>query len=189
MPGATRSRRAPRLRPRHPVEILAELVAEDDDAPSDVPSDFYEHLVNHELVLDGGPRFHICTAHPHARATVASGRIPPDFACPNASVGCPLRAIADRAGGQLVRLRARRVDTLLHASSPCSTNPRSKVPPMKPNAPTLAPGSVAIDPRAWRSHQAPVALVRAFVALAAELRDRVYGPASTSFPDELVPAG
>lgn len=65
--------------------------------------DFYEYLVAHELFLEDGPTFHICTAHPDARAAVADGRIPSNFRCPFASETCPMRAmLAAEPGRDLV---------------------------------------------------------------------------------------
>jgi hypothetical protein len=95
------------LRPdggRPPARVVVRFVeaGQADDDP-DASTDFYEHLVNHEIVLDDGPRYHICSAHPAARAAVASGRILSGFRCPRGKVGCPMRALLDHAPGCDVR--------------------------------------------------------------------------------------
>lgn len=66
--------------------------------------DYYEYLVNHEIRIVDGPTFHICSAHPAARAAISSGTIPAAFACPRADAACPMRAILDRAPGCSLRI-------------------------------------------------------------------------------------
>ena len=67
-----------------------------------------EHLLEHpEIVLEASitrPTFHICTRHPVARATLASGRIPADFACPLDPTAGPMRRFLDAAPGRSLRL-------------------------------------------------------------------------------------
>ena len=75
-------------------------------------TDFYEHLVNHEIFLDDGPRYQICSAHPEARALLRAGRIPATFHCPLGAVSCPMREILDRAPGRELRLSL--VDVTAH---------------------------------------------------------------------------
>ena len=67
--------------------------------------DFYEYLVNHELSLDDGRRFHICSAHPRARKAILAGLIPAPFVCPLASTDCPMRAALDHRPGCDLQLR------------------------------------------------------------------------------------
>ena len=86
-----------RLRLRDDVVVARFVEPDDDEAP--VPSDFYEYLVGHEVYLEDGRSFHICTAHAQARAVVGRGRIPGGFRCPRADAHCPLRRLlAERAG-------------------------------------------------------------------------------------------
>jgi hypothetical protein len=66
-------------------------------------TDFYEYLVNHEVILDDGRTDHICSAHPEARAALTAGRIPADFRCPRAQASCPMRALLNAAPGCDVR--------------------------------------------------------------------------------------
>jgi hypothetical protein len=74
-------------------------------APAPIPNvDFYEYLVNHELSLDDGRTYHICSAHPEARAAVVSGEIRATFACPLANAACPMRALLAEAPGCDLRL-------------------------------------------------------------------------------------
>jgi hypothetical protein len=90
---------------RPPAGVLArftdgESVGDDgDDA-----TDFYEYLVNHEIYLDDGRTFHICSAHPQARGCLAAGHVPSTFQCPRRDAGCPMRALLDLAPGRDVRL-------------------------------------------------------------------------------------
>jgi hypothetical protein len=90
---------------RAPPGVRARYVdgGQDDDGVDSV-IDFYEHLVNCEVVLGDGRRFQICSAHPAARAVLAAGRIPAAFRCPRADASCPMRALLDRAPGCDVRL-------------------------------------------------------------------------------------
>jgi hypothetical protein len=72
--------------------------------PEESTRDLYEYLVNHELWLEDGRRYHICTAHEVARKVLLRGRIPGAFRCPRGERACPMRAILDTAGGRDVRL-------------------------------------------------------------------------------------
>jgi hypothetical protein len=84
----------------------------------DASDDLYEYLVNHELSFEGGRRYHICSAHPEARAALRAGRIPAGFRCPLANEACPMRAILRRAPGCDVRLSiGRRCSGALPAGS------------------------------------------------------------------------
>lgn len=90
---------------RPPRRLVARFV--EPDEPAEEPGDFYEHLVNHEVTLDDGPVFHICTALPEARAAIRAGRIPAGFSCPRAigpSSGCPMRRLLDRRPGHDLQL-------------------------------------------------------------------------------------
>jgi hypothetical protein len=97
------------LRPnagRPPARVIVRFeaagVAELDEGDTGT-SDFYEYLVNHEVILDGGRTYHICSAHPQARAALAAGRIPAEFRCPFARATCPMRSLLDAAPGCDVR--------------------------------------------------------------------------------------
>ena len=71
--------------------------------------DWFDHLMEHpELVtmweVASLRTFHLCTRHPTARATLAAGHIPADFACPFASADCPMRKLVDATSGSSLRL-------------------------------------------------------------------------------------
>ncbi len=89
--------------PRERTLVVGRFVepGEPDEGTND---DLYEYLVNHELWLEDGRRYHICTAHEGARKVLARGRIPGAFRCPRGERACPMRAIVDAAGGRDVRL-------------------------------------------------------------------------------------
>jgi len=88
--------------PRGLVARFVEAGTEADDAGA---TDFYEYLVNHEIFLEDGRPFHICSSHPAARACLAAGLVPSGFRCPKGRAACPMRALADAAGGRDVLLR------------------------------------------------------------------------------------
>jgi hypothetical protein len=71
-------------------------------------ADYLEHLLsNPELVVLDIPwrTFHIgCTTHPAARAALAAGVIPADFACPLGRADCPMRRLLAAAPGRDARL-------------------------------------------------------------------------------------
>jgi hypothetical protein len=87
---------------RPPIRVVARFV--EPGAGSEPADDFYEYLVNHEIYIDDGPRFHICTAHPDARAAAAAGHIPAAFRCPRGETECPMRTLLDLCPGRDVRL-------------------------------------------------------------------------------------
>lgn len=89
---------------RPPARVVARFVEADEDLHGSDGDDFYEYLVNHELTLDDGRTFHICSAHPEARAVVAAGRIPATFRCPRGEAVCPMRTLLDRGPGHDVQL-------------------------------------------------------------------------------------
>lgn len=86
----------------------------DDEQPGDdwVP-DWIDHLLSnpeevwvwatHRVIVFR--TFHICTAHPAARAVLRAGFIPHDFACPLAAASCPMRKLLAREPGRSVKLR------------------------------------------------------------------------------------
>ena len=80
------------VRGRRPLGVFVRFV-EQGEAADDDPIDFYEFLINHEVYLDDGRTFHICSAHPAARARFAAGYIPRDFSCPRSDDACPIRAL------------------------------------------------------------------------------------------------
>jgi hypothetical protein len=96
---SAQDRRLLRGRLRYRDDVIVARFVEPDASDEPVPSDFYEYLVGHEVYLEDGRSFHICSAHAQARAVVEQGRIAHDFECPRASATCPLRQIlAQRAG-------------------------------------------------------------------------------------------
>jgi hypothetical protein len=71
------------------------FVPSDDDGRREWSPGYFEHLLQHpELVLAYEPptrTFHIgCTRHAAARACLAAGRVPAEFACPVGAAACPL---------------------------------------------------------------------------------------------------
>ena len=90
------------------------FVPGDDDGRAEWQPGYFEHLLQHpELVLAYEPvrrTFHIgCTRHRAARACLAAGEVPPDFACPAGAVQCPL-----------VQLRGARL-SIAHRAEPAAT--------------------------------------------------------------------
>src|SRR5262245_57063158 len=75
---------------RPPAGVMARFVeAGQSERNVEGTTDFYEYLVNHELSFEDGRTYHICSAHPAARAVIAAGHIPADFRCPRGSSPCP----------------------------------------------------------------------------------------------------
>jgi hypothetical protein len=96
-------RRSLRRRLRYRDEVIVARFSESDGDDQPVPSEFYEYLVGHELYLENGRKFQICSAHPQARNALEQGRIAHDFRCPRAEAGCPLRRLlAQRPGHDCV---------------------------------------------------------------------------------------
>ena len=89
---------------RGPRGVVARFVEAGTEADDVGATDFYEYLVNHEIFLEDGRPFHICSSHPAARARLAAGLIPAGFRCPKGDAACPMRALADAAGGRDVLL-------------------------------------------------------------------------------------
>jgi hypothetical protein len=92
---------------------LVDAVFTDEAEPGDdwVP-EWTDHLLsNPEVWVWAAHRvvvmrtFHICTAHPAARAVLRAGFIPAAFACPLASAECPMRKLLKLAPGRSIRLR------------------------------------------------------------------------------------
>jgi len=94
----------PRSASRRLVVVGRFVEPGDDDPAPDEPSDYYEYLVNHEIYLDDGRRFFICSAHPAARGAVARGRVAANFVCPRGDVACPMRQLLAHAPGKDLRL-------------------------------------------------------------------------------------
>jgi hypothetical protein len=90
---------------RPPRGVVGRFVeaGEREDAPGGV-TDFYEYLVNHEIFLEDGRPYHICSAHPEARAAVNAGHVPATFHCPRGIAECPMRRLLDVAPGHDLRL-------------------------------------------------------------------------------------
>ena len=88
-----------------PVAVMARFEDPEARTDDDDISDFYEYLVNHEVFLEDGRRFHICTAHPAARSAVARGVIDARFECPRGELACPMTTLTGAANGRAVRLR------------------------------------------------------------------------------------
>lgn len=93
---------------RPPVRVIARFVESCDEKTAEPEAgagdDFYEYLVNHEIYIDDGPKYHICSAHPEARAAVSSGRISASFRCPRGESRCPMRVLLDQRPEHDVRL-------------------------------------------------------------------------------------
>lgn len=85
-----------------PTRVVARFLEPDEEAPA--CDDFYEYLVNHEIYIDDGPKYHICSAHPEARAVVRAGRIPSSFRCPRSDERCPMRILLGMRPGHDVHL-------------------------------------------------------------------------------------
>jgi hypothetical protein len=84
----------------------------DNDQPGDdwVP-DWTDHLVSNDDVWVWSVHriivvrtFHICTAHPVARAALRAGFIPVDFTCPMSYQTCPMRRLLAHSPGCSIRL-------------------------------------------------------------------------------------
>ena len=90
---------------RAPRGVLARFVeAGSTEDTWNTSLDLYEYLVNHEIYLEDGRTFHICSAHPAARVALARGVVPAGFQCPRADAACPMRALLALAGGRDVQL-------------------------------------------------------------------------------------
>jgi hypothetical protein len=89
------------------VHVTAEFVDEKDQEndPELWHDDFYEYLINHEVIIESYKGPHICTAEPEARAAAKAGFIPADFTCPIENQDCLMRGILEPAQGKSVRLR------------------------------------------------------------------------------------
>jgi len=101
-PAERRSLRRPRE--RRSLQVIGRFVESGPAEASDDTTDFYEYLVNHELTLDDGRTFHICSAHPEARAVLASGLVPSTFRCPRGAAACPMQALLSESPSCDVRL-------------------------------------------------------------------------------------
>ena len=91
---------------RPPIRVVGRFVEPGND--DEVSIDFYEYLVNHEIYINDGPMYHICSAHPEARAAISKGRIPATFVCPRREKECPMRKVLDERPGYDVRFSLRR---------------------------------------------------------------------------------
>jgi hypothetical protein len=87
---------------RPPARVVARFVESAED--TEASDDFCEYLVNHEIYLGDGPKYHICSAHPEARTVLAAGRIPAGFRCPRGEKVCPMRVLLDQRPGHDVQL-------------------------------------------------------------------------------------
>ncbi len=87
------------------VCVEGSFTGSEEDAAGFWHNDYYAYLVNHEMYLLDGPKFHICTRHPVAEAAVRAGRIPHDFDCPLASTDCPMRRILGTHPGRTLKLK------------------------------------------------------------------------------------
>ena len=102
--GAGRCRRVP---------VVVAGLFRDPDEPGDDRwrADYFEYLLKYpDLLLIQEPirrTFHFgCTAHPAARAVLAAGTIPADFACPLDPADGPMRAMLAACPGHSLRLVA-----------------------------------------------------------------------------------
>jgi hypothetical protein len=121
-------------RPRCPdepaVELLGVFVDDATERADELDNamwsdDFREYVTAHdELVFHVPARsFHICRAHPAARAVVARGVIPAGFACPLGRAGCPFVEAASgrpRAAMHLVPLRIGTARPQTRAATPAA---------------------------------------------------------------------
>jgi hypothetical protein len=89
---------------RPPARLVGRFVEPGARSEGDDEDGLYDYLVNHEITLDDGRTYHICTAHPESRAAQIAGRVPAAFRCPRAEADCPMRALLDRAPGCDLRL-------------------------------------------------------------------------------------
>lgn len=55
-------------------------------------------------VSNGFRVFHVCMAHPAAKACLDNGLIPHDFACPLAHQHCPMQTILKAANGRSIQV-------------------------------------------------------------------------------------
>ncbi len=89
------------------IEVRGRFVDEDPGGVEEAfPLDFYEYLVNHEIILDDGPKYHVCTAHEAAESVVRAGTIPATFSCPLGRASCPMRRLLALDPGRSLRLHA-----------------------------------------------------------------------------------
>ena len=93
---------------RFPAEVCARFEEPGDDESLDIPDDFYEYVIAHEITLSAERTFHICRAHEEALRVVAQGLIPADFVCPLAKDDCPMRVLLAESPGRSVRFFVRR---------------------------------------------------------------------------------
>ena len=77
---------------RTPRDVVVVRFVEPGSSEEEPTADFYEYLANHEITLDDGRTFHICS---HARTVVSSGRLPVGFECPRGVSDCPMRRLLD----------------------------------------------------------------------------------------------
>ena len=85
---------------------------------SEWQADYFEYLLKYPELLLPPPEYHIggvCTAHPEARAVLASGCIPAGFVCPLSSAECPMRPLLAKRPNQALHLT--RPAVLLSGSS------------------------------------------------------------------------
>lgn len=87
-----------------PILIGARFLPKDEIEEPDASwnIDLYEYLINHpELAIHHLNRtFHICSAHPQARAAVAKGVISSNYVCPLAHDDCPMNNLLALSQGR-----------------------------------------------------------------------------------------
>jgi hypothetical protein len=93
---------------RSALEVVARFEEPGERDDGEIPDDFYEYLVAHEVSLFPLRTFHICSAHEEASAVVLEGRIPATFHCPWAKAECPMRVLLAEAPGKDVHLSLKR---------------------------------------------------------------------------------
>jgi hypothetical protein len=91
---------------RAPVGVLVRHVADPSEQDNrwrtsalEHAENLYEYLVNHEITIPEPRSFHICTAHPQARAALRAGVLSPTFVCPREEEACPMRTLLDLQPG------------------------------------------------------------------------------------------
>lgn len=106
-----------------PIQVGVEFMPADDVVDEEAwPVDFYEYLINNpELAIHfNGCFFHICTAHPQARAAVRAGVIEAGFRCPPKDEACRMETLLRHQPGCKAVLRGSRVGGRLQHIAPPS---------------------------------------------------------------------
>ncbi len=90
-----------------PIELKGSLLDEENDREHrELKQQLLEYISNHEEVqfFLVEHKFHICRAHPGARAALRAGELASTFVCPAENSDCPMLAILRASGGRSVGL-------------------------------------------------------------------------------------